>query len=406
MIFEPETVKGFKDFLPPASLKREAVKKVIEKYFKLYGFLPVETPTIELEELMRSDSLEKEDEAISDRFRLKDKGGRNLALRYEFTFQLARIFKQNPNIKLPFRISQIGKIFRDEPVSKNRYREITQCDIDIIGDSSIESEAECLAIFNDILKELKIESEIEVNNKKLLNAIVDSIKIQEKTAVMRELDKLDKIGEDAVKGNLRKYGDTNQILTLFKLLDKDLSFFIKNLFEGAEEIKNLEKLGKVYGFKIKFNPFLARGLSYYTGNIFEIKVEGKKDSIAGGGRYDKLVGKYSGKEIPAVGISFGFERLTKLAEVKIEKTKVILISLNQDKEAVKLAQKLRKSNIACITVFGKPGKALEFANSQEILYAIFIGQKEITRKQYKLKDMSSGEEKYLTEKQLIDKLKK
>jgi len=111
MIFEPEKVKGFQDFLPPKSLKREAIRKVIEKYFKLYGFLPVETPTIEYDELMRSNTLQQEDESISDRFRLRDKGGRNLGLRYEFTFQLARLFKQNPNIKLPFKRYQIGKVF-------------------------------------------------------------------------------------------------------------------------------------------------------------------------------------------------------------------------------------------------------------------------------------------------------
>ena len=138
MKIEIDTVKGFQDYLPPKSLKREEVKKVIEKYFKLYGFLPVETPIVEYDELMKSENLasEGEDEAVSDRFRLKDKGGRNLGLRYEFTFQLARIFKRNPNIKLPFKRYQIGPVFRDEPVSSTRFRQFTQCDADIIGNSS------------------------------------------------------------------------------------------------------------------------------------------------------------------------------------------------------------------------------------------------------------------------------
>jgi len=406
MIFEPERVKGFQDFLPPESLKRNAIKKVIEKYFKLYGFLPMETPTIEFEELMRSNTLEKEDEAVSDRFRLQDRGGRKLGLRYELTFQLARIFKQNPNIKLPFKRYQIGSSFRDEPTTANRFREFTQCDVDVIGDSSIEADAECLALFNDILKELKVNSEIQINNKKLINAILDSVKIENPAGAMRELDKIEKIGEDTVKANLRKYADPNQILTLFKLLAKPLDFFVKNLFDGAEEVKKLQSLGKIYGFKTKFNPFMVRGLAYYTGNIFEIKVAGKKDTIAAGGRYDNTVGRFLGKKIPTVGISFGLERLTSLSEIEIEKVKTILISINQDEKTIALAKKLRKNNCSCTIMFNKITNALEYANSEQIPYVIFIGESEVSQKKFKLKDMKSGDEKLLSEKQLITKLKK
>ncbi|NCN98706.1 histidine--tRNA ligase [Candidatus Pacearchaeota archaeon CG10_big_fil_rev_8_21_14_0_10_35_219] len=405
MNFEPTTVKGFQDFFPPESQKRTAVKKVIEKYFRLYGFQPVETPTIEFDELMRSDNLKNKDEAVSERFKLRDRGGRNLGLRYEFTFQLARLLKENPNIKLPFRKYQIGQVFRDEPTSSSRFREFTQCDIDIIGESSQESEAECLACFSDILKKLKIKPDIQVNNRKLLYSIIESVKIADPGRVIRELDKLDKLDEDTIKANLRKIADTNQILTLFKLMEKPLEFFVKNLFDGAEEIMKLQKAGKGYGFKITFNPFLARGLSYYTGNIFEIRVQGQKNSVAGGGRYDKLVGKFLGREIPATGISFGLERLSSLATVKIPKTKVILISLNQDKLTIDLAKKLRKQKTSCIIFFGKPGKALDYANSLKIKYAIFIGEEEVKNKKFKLKDLESGEEKLLSEKQTINKLK-
>ncbi len=405
MRFEPEKVKGFPEFLPPESQKRNAVKDVVEKYFKLYGFLPIETPTVEFDELMRSDTLEAEDEAVSDRFRLKDRAGRNLGLRYEFTFQLARIFKQNPNLKLPFRRYQIGKNFRDEPVSTSRFKEFTQCDIDIIGDSSTKSDAECVAIFLDVLRELNIDADVIVNNRKLLNAILESVQIENKKAVMKELDKIDKIGEDEVKSNLKRYADTGQVLTLFKLLEKDLQFFIDNLFEGAEEIKSLKDNLKMYGFEFEFSPVLARGLSYYTGNIFEIRVKGQKSSVGGGGRYDNVVGKYLGKEVPAVGISFGLERLTDLAKIEPKPTKAVLISFDKDKETIKLAQKLRKENISCLTFFGKPAKALDFANTQSIPYAIFIGSEEIKAKKFKLKDMKEGTEKLLPEKQLFAKLK-
>src|SRR3989338_10177289 len=168
MLIDIDNVKGFQDFLPPVSLKRKAVRQVIEEYFRRYGFLHIETPIIELDELMRPDTLQTEDEAVLDRFRLKDRGGRNLGLRYEFTFQLARIFKQNPTIKLPFRRYQIGEVFRDEPVSAVRFRQFTQCDADIIGDTDVHADIECLALVNDILEELKIESEVHINNRKLL----------------------------------------------------------------------------------------------------------------------------------------------------------------------------------------------------------------------------------------------
>jgi len=405
MRFEPTTVKGFQDFLPPISLKRRAVKKIVEKWFKLYGFLPVETPIIEFDELMRPDSLEAEDQTVSDRFRLRDRGGRNLGLRYEFTFQLSRIFKENPNIKLPFKRYQVGPVFRDEPTGTNRFRQFTQCDADIIGDSEISSDAECLTLISDILKELKIEAEIEINNRSLLSSIIESVQIKNKGAVMRELDKLDKLGEDVVKANLKKYAGTNQILTLFKLLEKPLNFFKENDFEGVEAIQELIEKCKAYGVKVKFNPFMIRGLGYYTGNIFEVREKGKT-SIAAGGRYDKTVGRFLTRQIPAVGISFGLERITSLSQIQTSETqKVLLISIDQEKETIKLARKLRKENISC-SITEKVGKALEYANSLQIPYVIFIGKEEASKDKFKLRDMISGTEKLLNEKQLVKALSK
>jgi len=404
MKIEVDTVKGFQDFLPPQSLKRNAVKKIIEEQFKLHGFVPIETPIIEFDELMKPDSPNQEDEAVSDRFRLQDRAGRKLGLRYEFTFQLARIFKQNPNIKLPFRRYQIGEVFRDEPVGSNRFRQFTQCDADIIGDSSIDADAECLLLAKNIFDKLKIKITIEVNNRKLLNSIIESIQITDKKNVMRELDKTPKIGEDAVKVNLRKYADANQIITLFKILSKDLEFFKKNAFEGANEIEDLIDACKALGFDVVFNPFMVRGFSYYTGNIFEIKAG--KTTISAGGRYDNTVGKFLGRQIPAVGISLGLERITELADVELETTKAIIISINEDKSMIRLAKLLRKEGISCITTSDKISKALEYANALFIQNAIFIGEEEVEKKKFKLKNMKTGKEQLLTENALINALKK
>ncbi|MEK6893030.1 MAG: HisS family protein, partial [Nanoarchaeota archaeon] len=316
---------------------------------------------------------------------------------------MVNFLKQNPNIKLPFRRYQIGQVFRDEPTGAERFRQFTQCDADIIGDSSVQADAECLALFSSILKELKIAAEIQVNNRKLLNAIIESVEIKNQKEVMKELDKKEKIGEDMVKLNLKKYADSNQIMTLFKLFEKDLKFFIDNAFDGAKELQELQLRCRKYGLNIKFNPYMIRGLSYYTGNIFEI-IQPGKGSLAGGGRYDKSVGKYSGKEIPAVGISFGFERVVQLANIEIETTKTIIISLKQDNETIKLTKKLRESGISCLPSFEKVGKALEFANALQIKYAIFIGEDEIKKGKYKLRDMCLGTEKFLTEKQILAEL--
>ena len=414
MKLDISTVKGFQDYLPPESLKRAAIKKIVEKYYKLYGFLPVETPLIEFDELMKPESLanEQEDEAVADRFRLQDRGGRNLGLRYEFTFQLARIFKEYPNIKLPFKRYQIGDNFRVEPIRAGRTRQFTQWDADIVGDPSVNADAECITLVNDILSELNIkEFEIQINNRKLLNAIIESVEIKETKQIMRELDKIEKLGLDTVKANLKKYASSNQIVTLFKLMEKTLEFFKDNAFDGAEELESLIKKCKLYGIKTRFTPSMVRGLGYYTGNIFEFVLQNKKTTLIGGGRYDKTIGKFISKEIPAVGISFSIEALISLCSEELSKLKIetipeiLIISFNQEEEAIKLAKKLRKNNISCSITEGQPSKALDFANAQKIPYAIFLGEEEIEKEKYKLKDMSSGEEKLLSEKQLINKFK-
>ncbi len=383
-----DTVKGFADYSGTEAAKRQKIKGILANIFRLYGFELSETPIIEFEEFVKGEN--SNDEAVSDVFRLEDKGKRKLALRYEFTFQLKRIAS---NKKLPYKRYQIGEIFRDEPTTGNRFRQFTQCDVDIVG-STTREEAEILRIADEIMKELGIKAEIYVNNRKLLNEIMEEQKIPEKNRkdVIREIDKLDKLSEKEVKNNLKKY-KAEKLLEIFKKTEK---YFEK--YKSFKEIEELEKYCKIYGVKINFAPSLARGLSYYNGSVFEVKTREMKETICGGGSY--LV-----NGIQSTGISFGVERLYQLAKISAERNKTLIISIGQDKVSLKLAENLRKQNIPCSIMYGKISKALEYANSYSIPYVIFIGEEEVKKKKFKLKNMKTGKEQMLAEKEIIPELK-
>jgi len=373
-----EIVKGFRDYTENDSRKRAEIKKLLVSTFEKYGFEPSETPIIEYEEFIKGENTG--DEAVSDIFKLKDKGKRNLALRYEFTFQLKRLMK---NKKLPYKRYQIGEVFRDEPVTSNRFRQFVQCDVDIIG-SKIRDEAEILSLTKNVLNNLNIKYKIYFNNRKLLNEIFKEQKINEKDKinVIKEIDKLDKLPEKEVKQNLKKYKAEN-IITIFK---KPKSYFKK--YDSYKEVQELEEFMKIYGIEGVFSPSLARGLSYYNGTVFEVKTSKMKESVCGGGSYE-----FNG--VQCTGISFGLDRLSSLATIKMDKNSFLVVSLNQDKQAINLAEKLRnKDNIVSI-FYGKPSKALEYANSKSINQVIFVGEKEVKAKKFKIKDMITGKEKVL-----------
>ena len=372
-----KAVKGFKDYIGEKAQKRAELKKILVEIFEKYGFEPAETPVIEYEEFVKGEN--KKDEAVSDIYRLTDKGKRKLALRYEFTFQLKRLMK---NKKLPYKRYQIGEIFRDEPVSSNRFRQFTQCDIDIIG-STLKDDAEVLALTSELMKKLGIKFTIYVNNRKLLNEILEEYKIKQKDReqVIREIDKLDKLPEKEVSKNLKKF-NAEDILKVFK---KPESYFKKYRFYS--EIEELKKFCEYYNIRISFLPSLARGLSYYTGTIYEVKTKKLKETIAGGGSYIL-------NNAQCTGISFGLDRLTKISKIELKKEKYLIVSLNQDKEAIKLCQKLRRQNKVVSIYYGKPSKALQYANSYRINKVIFVGEKEVKENKFRVKDMVGGNEKF------------
>ena len=374
-----ETVKGFKDYTGEEARKRAEIRKILVDTFEKYGFEPAETPILEYREFVQGEN--KQDEAVSDIFKLKDKGERDLALRYEFTFQLRRIMQ---NKKLPYRRYQIGEVFRDEPVNTNRVRQITQCDIDVIG-SKTRDEVEILSIAKDILNRLGIKFIIYFNNRKLLNEILNKEGINEKDRidVIKEIDKLDKLPEKEVKENLKKY-NAEKILEVLK---KPESYFSK--YSSYNELKELREYLDLYKVDAVFSPSLSRGLSYYNGTVFEIKTDKMKETICGGGSYE-----FNG--VQCTGISFGLDRLSMLANFDFRKNSVLIVSLNEDKQAIKIAEMLRERGDAVSIFYGKPSKALEYANSWNIKQVIFVGAEEVKKKKFKVKDMITGKEKILT----------
>jgi len=381
------TAKGFKDFLGEEAAKRTKIKSWIEETFKLYGFEPAETPTIEFEEFVRGDN--DKDEAVSEIFNLEDRGKRNLALKYESTFQLKRIAK---NQKLPYKVYQIARVFRDEPTTSNRQREFTQCDADIIG-STPKEEAELFSLVKKILENIKIKPTIYINNRRLLNEILVSENIEEKyrEKVIQELDKLDKLSKKEVADNLKKL-KAEKLLKIFDGNGKDSDFEKYNFYK---EIKELKKLCKIYGVKVEFQPTLARGLSYYNGTIFEIKTKEMKETICGGGAY-LIDGTQS------FGFALGLDRLSTLSKLEGDKTKVQLISIDQDEKTIRLAENLRENKISTNVLLSKSiGKALDYANSKGIEKVIFIGEEEVKKKKFKVKDMKTGKEEFLSEEGIV-----
>jgi histidyl-tRNA synthetase len=382
-----DSVKGFRDITGEEAEKRIAIRNIIENVFRIYGFEAVETPVIEYEDFVKGNN--SSDEAVSDIFKLEDRGKRKLALRYEFTFQLKRLAM---NKKLPFKRYQIGNVFRDEPTGENRFRQFTQCDCDVVG-SSVRDEAEILKIAAEIFDKLGIKVSININNRKLLNEILEKqgVKSEFKQEVIKELDKIDKLSEKEIKENLKKF-NAEKILDIFK---KPANFFEK--YDSYKEILELEKECSKNKVKINFVPFLARGLSYYNGSIFEIKTSDKniRETISAGGSY--LV-----NGIQSTGISFGLDRLAGIANIKEElKDKILIISLGQDKKAIELANKIRKENRICVVMYGKVTKALEYANSYGFNKVVFIGDEEVKKKKILMKDMKTGKEKLVNEKEVL-----
>ncbi|MAG91934.1 histidine--tRNA ligase [Candidatus Woesearchaeota archaeon] len=415
--------KGTRDIAPEEKIAKDKIVNTLKEVFELYGYAPLETPLLEKYDVLSS-KYAGGNEILKETFRLKDQGDRELGLRYDLTVPMCRFVGMNPAMKMPFKRYQIGEVFRDGPVGSSRYRQFTQCDVDVVGSSSMSADAEIMALIYSAFKKLNLDVVIKVNNRKLLNDVLDycGIEKNKQEAVILSIDKLEKMGIDVVKGELKKQDIDDK--TIGKIIDilnikgnnEEKIAQIKNMIkesEGLEEIQQLLKFLKNINFEADFDVSLARGLSYYTGTVAEtfIKNSNVKSSVCAGGRYDNMIGAFLGKgNFPAVGVSFGVDRIYDAIKQKNKQktnTKIYVIPIKTLDESMKIAQKLRDAgiNTDIDSMDRGPSKNLEFANSLGIPYVVFVGKKELEDNKLKLRDMKSGKEELMSIDDVIKKLK-
>lgn len=420
--------KGMRDIPPAEMRKREWIIETIKRVFRLYGFSPLETPALENWEVLSAKGAGGE-EILNETYNFEDKGGRRVGLRYDLTVPLARFIAMNPNLPLPFKRYQVGRVWRYGDVARGRLREFWQADIDVIGSDSMLADAEVLACAVDVFKSLGFsEFKLRVNNRKILSAMVEFAGVEKAKIgdAFRAIDKLEKVGERKVREELCGRGiDEEACRKLFEflslkgssegLLDKAESL-IGGMREGKEGVEDLRELlsylkemGAERYASIDFS--LARGMEYYTGPIFEVSFSKEIGSLAGGGRYDEMIGLFLGRDMPATGISFGIDRIVEVIEVDGEGSSAVLVAYaEQDclKDAVRVVAKLRGAGIpAVIDLRARSlAKQLGYADSLKARYVVIVGRQELRKGELRLRDFESGEEKLVSAEECIRLIKR
>ena len=421
MNIEPRTLAGFMELLPNEQILFEQMKQTIEKTYQRFGFLPLDTPILELSEVLLAKAGGETEKQIY-RF---TKGDTDISMRFDLTVPLAKYVAKNyGNLSFPFRRYQIGKVYRGEKTQKGRFREFYQCDIDIIGDGElgIVNDAEIPSVIYNLISDLGFNDfTICINNRKVLNGLFREVN-QEQNAVdiMRTIDKLAKIGKEKVIEELKEIGVDDQaierILTFIEIdgtTDEKISKLenlgiLNEMFtQGLEELKQVVKYIRIFGVPdthFKIDLTIARGLDYYTGTVYETFLNDYKElgSVCSGGRYENLAEYYTDKKLPGVGISIGLTRLFyKLNELQLIKSDkysmsdILIIPMTEDMtKSIELASDLRKEGINTeVYLNDKKLKAkFKYADKLKIPYVAVIGEDEISSNTVKVKNMETGEE--------------
>ncbi|PIR98888.1 histidine--tRNA ligase [Candidatus Collierbacteria bacterium CG10_big_fil_rev_8_21_14_0_10_44_9] len=406
-----QTLKGFRDFLPPEKRARDLVMAKIKTTFERFGFEPLETPTLEYAELLLGKYGAEADKLV---YSFEDRGGRQVALRYDQTVPTARVLSQYQNeLGKGFRRYQIQPVFRAEKPQKGRYRELIQCDADIFGSTASIADAEILAVYYFIYRDLGLtDLVIEFNDREILISNLMPYATQDLTvfSIIQSIDKLDKQTVEEVATELVAKGlsaiNANKALTSIQQVNPSPN--LVNILNVAQELGIPQE-------NLKFNPTLARGLDYYTGMIFEGKIPGESGSVGGGGRYDKLIESLGGPNIPAVGFGLGFDRTVEVLEsrnlisvITLTQVLVTIFSPDLQGESLKVAQSLRSAGINT-ELYPDPSdkldKQFKYADKKSIPYAIVIGQDEVDKNVVTLKNLVTHEQTTLLISEAISNLK-
>jgi len=406
MKIEPRTLKGFRDFLPESARKRQYVLETLKKVFESYGFEPLETPVLEYEDILAGKYGTEGDKLM---YKFVDNGDRKVAMRYDQTVPLARVVAQYQNeLPTPFKRYQIQNVWRAENTQRGRYREFLQVDADIVGIYSPLGDAEVISAAVKCLESLGFKSfKVLINDRSVFTKLVDEgiLKVDEMPKIVRAIDKIKKIGDEGVIAEIIAEGFTkekaSEILSKIKSQEKtdalkDISVYLGSL--------NLSK--DIF----KYEPTLARGLDYYTGLIFEVEIEGYAvGSIAGGGRYDNLIGMFAGRDIPAVGFAFGFDRLIEAMEtlnlfptnLYTSKVLVAFADSKLQEKALQIANELRNKNVNCEVYLEDVNleKQLKYADKKQIPYVVIVGENKLI-----LKNMNERTQEELTLDQILKHL--
>ncbi|NYZ73877.1 histidine--tRNA ligase [Candidatus Micrarchaeota archaeon] len=408
------TPKGMRDIGPEDMFVREEAIEKIRAAFRLFGYRPLETPAMEYLETLRAKAGPEVDKQI---FIIE---GGEYGLRFDLTVPLAR-YAASTDAPKPFKRYAIDVVWRKEEPQRGRFREFYQADPDIVGSASMRCEAELLSLANTICVSFGFQKpRIMLNNRKILDGIAAKLGIEAdvKGEVFRVLDKLDKIGEAEVEKLLREIlgGKADELLKIIRSKGGNKSKLALAAKYSEEGAKELEEILALCGseFEVEVDLFLVRGLGYYTGPVFEVKLSDDIGTVMAGGRYDSLLGIY-GQPAPAVGISVGIERLvTLLAERrkgagKKTDTKVLVACVKPDfyPDSVRTAAEFRKAGVACETDLNDRNirKQLDYANSLGIPFVAVIGEREVKSKSVTLRDMASGKEEVLPIGAAIDRVK-
>ncbi|SOC27578.1 histidyl-tRNA synthetase [Ureibacillus xyleni] len=412
-----QNVRGTQDYLPQEEIVRRKIRRTLEDTFIEYGCKPIETPILNYTDLMSS-KYAGGAEILQEMYTLSDRGERDLALRYDLTIPFAKVVAMNPTISMPFKRYEIGKVFRDGPIKAGRFREFTQCDVDIVGASSQVAEAELMMMALHAFKKLEMDVVIQYNNRKLLAGMLEAFEtpLDRMNKVVLVLDKIEKVGVNQVLVELAELELSDQTIKNIErfLMSEDNEQYTyfesyasenEQVKEGLAELIELDGYLNYLGIQLKclFNPFLARGLEIYTGTIYEIFLENQliKSSIGSGGRYDNAIGGLIGstESFSTVGISFGLDVIyTALSMEEKQWNKndidIYIIPIGTLKQSLYLATKLRKDGYKVELEMGnrKVKKALDKANKEGYPFVVVLGEREVEDNQYKLKNMETGEE--------------